>query len=113
MLGSKVLQFMKFRKQTKNLEYGSPAPLLLNFALFLLGVAITSMLTLISINIPSTRVFCTFMILTIVGYISGGILLVISIIQILKTKSVGKTIRDRAARGEPQQVIEGKEEVVR
>jgi uncharacterized membrane protein len=95
--------------ELNNLEHGSPAPLLLSVALFLLGAAITAMATLLSVAIQSTRIFCTFMIFTVIGYVVGGVLLVVSIIQIRKTKTVGNAIRNRARRcfAESQQLIEG------
>jgi len=95
--------------ELNNLEHGSPAPLLLSISLFLLGVAITAMITLLSIDIQSTKIFCTFMICMIVGYIVGGVLLIISIVQIKKNKLVGSIIRDRARRcnAGSQQFIEG------
>ncbi len=95
--------------ELNNLEHGSPAPLLLSISLFLLGIAITAMITLLSVDIQSTKIFCTFMICMIVGYIVGGVLLIISIIQIKKNKSVGSTIRNRAGRcfADSQQVIGG------
>jgi uncharacterized membrane protein len=98
--------------ELNNLEHGSPTPLLLSFALFLLGAAMTAMVTLLSVDIQSMKVFCTFVIFMVVGYVIGGILLVISIIQIVKTKSVGRAIRERATKGvvESQQLIEGKKE---
>ena len=95
--------------ELNNLEHGSPAPLLLSVALFLLGVAITAMIALLSVDIQSIKIFCTFMICMIVGYVVGSILLIISIIQIKRNKSVGSTIRNRARRciAESQQIIEG------
>jgi uncharacterized membrane protein len=95
-------------EELNNLEHGSPAPLLLSTALFLLGVAITAMIALLSVDIQSTKIFCTFMICMIVGYVVGSILLIISIIHIKRNKSVGSTIRARARKciAESQQVIE-------
>ncbi len=94
--------------ELNKLEYGSPAPLLLSFALFLLGAAITALATLLSIPIQSIKMFCTFIIFTIIGFVVGGILLVVSTLQIRKTKSSGKVIRDRAKRcfAESRQLIE-------
>ncbi len=99
--------------ELNNLEHGSPAPLLLSLALFLLGAAITAMVTLLSVDVQSTKIFCTFMIFMIVGYIVGGVLLFILIVQIIKAKSVGKTIRDRETRpvAASQQLFESKKEV--
>jgi hypothetical protein len=95
--------------ELNNFEHGFPANLLLSVALFLLGAAITAMTTLLSVAIQSTKIFCTFMIFTIIGYVVGCVLLVISIIQIRKTKLVGNAIRNRARRcfAESQQLIEG------
>lgn len=94
--------------ELNNLEHGSPAPLLLSIALFLLGVAITAMIALLSVDIQSIKIFCTFMICMLVGYVVGSVLLIISIIQIKRNKSVGRAIRNRAKRciAESQQVTE-------
>lgn len=91
-----------------NLEQGSPVPRLLSFSLFLIGVAVTAMITLLSVPIPSTKVFCTFMILMVVGYVAGGILLLTSFTYMRRTKSVGTTIRERAAASfaEGKQIVE-------
>jgi uncharacterized membrane protein len=101
--------------ELNNLEHGSPAPLLLSIALFLLGVAITAMITLLSVDMQSTKIFCTFMIFMIVGYVVGIVLLIISIIHIIKNKSVGGTIRDRAIRciTDSQQIIESTPEEIK
>jgi hypothetical protein len=115
---SEIIRYIRLERLTvyeisedelNNLEHGPPAPLLLSIALFLLGAAVTITATLFSVEIKDLKTYCIFMICMIIGYVVGVILLIITIIQIRKNKSVGKAIRDRAKRfdGGSQQVIEG------
>jgi len=57
------------------LERGSPESLFLNFAVFLLSTAISFLVTLLSTEIGSARVFSVFVILTVLGFILGTLLL--------------------------------------
>lgn len=57
------------------LERGSPDSLFLNFAIFLLSSSIALLVALLTTNIEATRVFNTFVIITVVGFIGGTLLL--------------------------------------
>jgi len=63
--------------ELKDLERESPANLFLNFAIFLLSTAVSFLVALFSTEIKSTRTFCVFVIIAVVGVIGGGILLLI------------------------------------
>jgi NADH:ubiquinone oxidoreductase subunit K len=57
------------------LENGTPSSIYLNFAVFLLSVAVSFLVALLTTNIESNRVFTIFVVVTAVGAISGLLLL--------------------------------------
>ena len=59
------------------LEKGSPDSTYLNFAIFLLSVALSFTITLITTTTVSTAVFIIFVVVTVVGYIGGFLLLIL------------------------------------
>ncbi|ETW92444.1 MAG: hypothetical protein ETSY1_43610 [Candidatus Entotheonella factor] len=59
------------------LEQGSPASLHLNFSIFLLSIATSFLITLLSTPIASYRVFTVFVVITAVGFSVGGFLLLL------------------------------------
>ena len=68
---------MVFEHQLDLLAQGSPASLLLNFALFFLGVAATSLGTLVTAPPQQDRIFYAFFILFIITLIAGIVILAI------------------------------------
>ena len=92
--------------ELQNLEKGSPAPVMLSFALFLLGIAITATITLFTTT-TSAKTFTFFTILTVAGYLLGILSLIVAGVQIFRAKAVGKSIRSRANDTQTLQQDEG------
>jgi hypothetical protein len=69
--------YVVFEHQLDLLSQGSPASLLLNFALFFLGVAATSLGTLVTAPPNQDRIFYSFLIVFIITLIAGTVLLAI------------------------------------
>jgi hypothetical protein len=57
------------------LANGSPDSIFMNFAIFLLSVAISLFIVLLTTNIEYARVFYIFVIITVIGFIGGFLLL--------------------------------------
>jgi len=57
------------------LERGSPESLFLNFAIFLISTAVSFLVTILSTDIPSTRAFIVFVVITVLGFVGGALLL--------------------------------------
>lgn len=77
------------------IETGSPNSNFLNFGIALVTIAISFLITLLTVEIVNMRLFIVFTLVTIVGFVVGGILLFIwyrtkSNIELIFTK-----IRDR------------------
>ena len=87
--------------ELQDLERGGPASLLLNFAIFLLSVAISFSVSLFSTKIDSLKTFCVFVIVTVLGYISGVILMLVWNQSRLSTKSIVTRIKDRMPKDNP------------
>ena len=77
------------------LERGSPDSLFLNLAIFVLSVAISFSITLATTDVSSTRLFCVFVILTVVGYLAGATFGLLWWTSHKSVKSVVKRIRER------------------
>lgn len=56
------------------LERGSPESIFLNFAIFLISAASSFLVALLTTEIPSTRVFVVFVVLTVIGFVGGIVL---------------------------------------
>ena len=69
--------YVVFEHQLDLLAQGSPASLLLNFALFFLGVAATSLGTLVTAPPNQDRTFYVFFIIFIITLIAGIVLLAV------------------------------------
>jgi len=69
--------YVVFEHQLDLLAQGAPASLLLNFALFFLGVAATSLSTLVTAPPNKDRVFYSFLIVLITTLIAGIVLLTV------------------------------------
>jgi hypothetical protein len=59
------------------LEDGPPSSIYLNFSIFLLSVAISFLISLVTTKIESDRVFTVFVIITAIGFIAGILFLFI------------------------------------
>ena len=69
--------YVVFEHQLDLLTQGSPASLLLNFALSFLGVAATSLGTLVTAPPNQDRIFYSFLIIFLVTLIAGVVLLAV------------------------------------
>jgi hypothetical protein len=72
---AKLNVYLVYEHQLDLLAQGSPASLLLNFALFFLGVAATAAGTLWSAPPEKDRVYYTFLIILLVALIAGVVML--------------------------------------
>ena len=81
--------------ELQDLERGGPATLYLNFAIFLLSTAISFLIAVLSTEIQSTRTFCVFVIVTVAGFIGGGILIMIWNRSRQTTREIIKRIKAR------------------
>lgn len=61
----------------KFLERGSPDSLFLNFAVFLLSVAVSFLIAVTTTVIESDRLFTVYIVVTVVGLVTGFVLLAI------------------------------------
>lgn len=77
------------------LEKGSPDSIYLNFAVFLLSVAISFTISLLTTTIAPITTFIIFVICTIIGYIGGVVLLVVWLKTRSSVSDCIKTIRKR------------------
>jgi hypothetical protein len=64
-----------YEYQLDTLSQGSPSSLLLNFALFFLGVALTAVGTRFSLPTEQVRPYYTFLIIFLITLIAGIVLL--------------------------------------
>lgn len=81
--------------ELETIERGSPESLFLNFSIFLLSVAISFSVSLATTTITSNRTFQVFVIITVIGYLSGLILLAMWWRSYKSTRSITDTIRKR------------------
>ena len=67
--------YVVFEHQLDSLAEGSPVSLLLNFALFFLGISITAFGTLTALPAGQDRSYYTFLIISLITLIAGIVLL--------------------------------------
>lgn len=77
------------------LENGAPNLILLNFSIFLFTVAISTTITLVTINIPVGKIFNAFLVTSITGWLGGIILIILWRKCYRSIFLVAKKIRDR------------------
>jgi hypothetical protein len=82
-------------EELNELEQGSPASQHLNFSLALLASGLSFLATLLTTDIPSTKTFAVFVILTVV-FILVGIILFTNWYRLRRSsKGLGQRIRER------------------
>ena len=81
------------------LEKGSPSSIYLSFAIFLLSVASSFLVTLWTSTITSDRVFIVLVIIIIVGYALGGLLLLLWFRTRTSILDVARRVKARSAYG--------------
>lgn len=59
------------------LEKGPPGSIFLNFAIFLMSMALTLIIALLTIDINSNLTYIIFVLLTIIGFVAGILLLLL------------------------------------
>jgi pilus assembly protein TadC len=87
--------------ELQDLERGGPASLFLNFAIFLLSTAVSFLVALLSTDIKLTNIFIVFVLVTLVGFVGGGILLLIWNRSRQSTKEIIQRIKDRMPKEYP------------
>ncbi|MCK9400655.1 MAG: hypothetical protein M0Q51_11775 [Bacteroidales bacterium] len=61
--------------ELETLKKGSPGSIFLNFAIFLIGSALTLIVAILTTNVKSNLTFIIFVILSILGFLAGILLL--------------------------------------
>jgi hypothetical protein len=77
------------------LERGSPESIFLNFAIFLMSVTISFLIALLTTEIQSSRTFAVFVVVTVVGFVSGAVLLALWLWHRRSTATIFEQIRRR------------------
>ncbi len=95
--------YVVFEHQLELLAQGSPASLLLNFALFFLGVAATSLGSLVTAPPSQDRTFYSFLIVFIITLIAGVVLLAV---WYFTHKSVTSLVAEIKAQMPPNPTVE-------
>ncbi|WP_162826807.1 hypothetical protein [Pseudolabrys taiwanensis] len=91
------------------LERGSPESLFLNFAIFLLSIAISFLVTLLTTEIQSSRTFIVFVVVAVLGFIIGLVLLALWAWHRHSTALIFEQIRRRMPpEGVPTVEIDGR-----
>ena len=98
--------------ELQDLERGGPAHLFLNLAIFLLSTAISFLIAVLSTEIKSTRTFCVFVIVTVLGFIGGGVLLLIWNRSRQATAEIIKRIKGRMPGEDPVDMDAQQEDAV-
>ena len=77
------------------LEKGSPDSIYLNFAIFLLSMAVSFIVALFTTEVKSMAIFVVFVLLAIVGCLGGFFLLIMWLRDRSSVSKCAKTIRSR------------------
>lgn len=77
------------------LEHGSPGSLFLLFSTFLLSVAISFLISILSTKIENNHTYIFFVVITVVGFVVGLVLLGLWIKENKSSTSVSMKIRER------------------
>lgn len=93
-VGSVILYEVK-ENELDVLERGGQADIYLNFAIFLISLAITAISALFTASFPKPIVQIVFICITIIGFILGGLLLILWARSRKPVKSVIEAIKGR------------------
>lgn len=88
------------------LEKGSPGSIFLNFSIFLIGSALTLIIALLTTDIKSNNTFIIFVVLSVVGMLSGLLLLILWYRNNKSILKLVETIRNRLPREEIPPLID-------
>ena len=87
------------------LERGSPDSIFLNFAIFLLSVALALTIALLTTTITSITVLNVFIVCTVIGFVGGALLLTLWYRNRNAVADCAKAIRKRLPSTEPEESI--------
>lgn len=82
-------------EELTRLGQGSGQSLFLNFGIAVISIAVTFLVALLITKIDSIKIFCVFVIITILGFISGIVLLILWWLTRQPVGKLAKQIRDR------------------
>lgn len=82
-------------EELTTLEHGSPGSLFLLFATFLISIALSFLISLLTTKIENLYVYILFVIITIIGFVLGSLFLCLWIRECRSSISVSKKIRNR------------------
>ncbi|MEW6066788.1 MAG: phage holin family protein [Nitrospirota bacterium] len=85
------------------LATGSPSSIYLNFAIFFISIAISFLIALSTATIASDRIFTIFVVIVVIGFISGGVLFCL---WLRNRKSISTIIKRIKQRIPPEETIE-------
>ena len=91
---TEVILYEVEKSELELLALGNSDSIYLNFAIFLLSMAV-SFLTSLLTTIVSDKTFTVFLVITCVGFIAGSLLLVISLRKRQSISALVQRIRDR------------------
>jgi hypothetical protein len=91
----KLTIFEITESELESLEHGSPESLFLNLAVAVVSTAISFSVALATTQIDSTKTFCFFVIIMIIGYLSGITFAMLWWRSHRSLQSVSKNIRGR------------------
>lgn len=83
------------------LEKGSPSSIYLNFSIFLLSMATSFLIALCTSSAISERTFTVLVLLIILGYVLGGLLIVL---WLQNRKSVAEVVKKIKSRIPPEEI---------
>lgn len=82
-------------QELDQLEKGTPESLFLNFAVFLISTGLSFFVSLLTAEIKSLKVFCVFVVVTVIGLLGGAFLLLLWIRHHRSTRGIATSIRGR------------------
>ena len=82
-------------EELTRLEQGAGQSLFLNFGIAVLSIAVCFLISLVTTTITSDRLFCVFVIVTVVGFLAGIVLMILWWYTRRSVSELAKEIRDR------------------
>lgn len=94
--------------ELSTLEHGSPGSLYLLFSTFLLSIAVSFLITLLTTKIESDRLYIVFVVVTVIGFIVGIVLFGLWLKEYRSSMSVSHKIRERMKDGTENEELKQK-----
>jgi multidrug transporter EmrE-like cation transporter len=82
--------------ELSTLEHGSPSSIYLNFAIFLFSIGFSTLISFLTLEITSIKIYSVYLTFSIVGIIGGSILFILWYREKSNINNVIKTIKNRA-----------------